>query len=139
MPRSGTELLQDMKADGLSIESDGEKIGITPAAKVTPAIRDEVTRHRDEILATLRGETAKATTPPPPRTPAELNAAWAALRAKREADHARTSVEAERRRERARFERAQALWRYEDAMGRQRRAEVLDDLFGSDDGRGRGY
>lgn len=110
---------------------DGE-LAVAPLARVTPALQAELGRHRTALIALLSG-TAKTSEQPIPRTYAEIRAAYAALNAKREAEHALASAEAARQRERRRFEAAKQEWAAADEMGRRRRQEDLDTVFEAGD------
>jgi hypothetical protein len=67
-------LLSRLSADGLSLALRGEQIGVTPAVRLTPELRDDIVHHRSEIIELLRfhGSNlvalfANAPTWPPPR------------------------------------------------------------------------
>jgi hypothetical protein len=47
-------LLDRLQADGFQLQTFGDRLRIRPAERVTPSLRDEITRHRAEILLALQ-------------------------------------------------------------------------------------
>jgi hypothetical protein len=46
-------LLQQLRAAGFELTADGDRLRIRPADRVTPALRDQIARHKSELLAAL--------------------------------------------------------------------------------------
>src|SRR4051794_34375564 len=56
------ELLSDLRGQGFTLATEGDRIRITPASRLTAEQRDLVRLHKAELLATL--DLAAASTPP---------------------------------------------------------------------------
>ena len=54
------ELIEILRADGLTIEADGDFIEIKPAHKVTEELMNRLRKHKPEILAELKREERSA-------------------------------------------------------------------------------
>lgn len=54
MPQTVAELLADLTEQGFTVSVRGDNLAVAPAARVSPALRSELTRHKSELLRLLR-------------------------------------------------------------------------------------
>ena len=50
----GAEILARLKAAGISLRVDGDRLYARPRARLTPELSDLIRAHRDELIRTLR-------------------------------------------------------------------------------------
>lgn len=121
-------LSEGANENGSSVRVEGsqslekEKSGCLDAGAISPAIEAQ-----RASPSPIRKEKVTPLVP-------DLRSAWERLNAEKEAQAARDTIEADRRRERARFEQARARWAAEDAAARAQRIDLLDRLMRTDDG-----
>jgi hypothetical protein len=53
---TATELLQDLRRQEIEFQVDGERLRYRPLAKVSPELREEIHRHRDELFRLIHPE-----------------------------------------------------------------------------------
>jgi hypothetical protein len=65
MSQRASVLLAGLRAVGVELRSEGDRLRWRPAGKVSPAMREMIAQHKGELLALLQAEGVGATQLPP--------------------------------------------------------------------------